>query len=176
MRRELLAYYFLNPTANHYVRELAGILQVDPTNLSRELRRLETEGLFIARVRGNQKYFGLNRGYPLFGEVRGIVLKTAGIVPVLRGALAHVPKIKEAYLYGSFAKEESDGHSDIDVLIVGEPEPKVLEAVMRRLERSFGREINCTLLSEGELRRKLARSDPFVEDIWHGRKVQLVAA
>lgn len=176
LRRDLLVYYFLNPTVDHYVRELARVLKVDPTNLSRELKRLETEGLFAARVRGNQKYFSLNPGYPLFGEMRSIVLKTAGTVPLLRRAFSGVPKIKEAYLYGSFAKKESDQHSDIDVLIVGEPKPEVLEAAVRQLERSLGREINYTLLSEGELRRKLARSDPFIEDVWNGKKVKLVAA
>jgi predicted transcriptional regulator with HTH domain len=81
LRRQLLAYYFLNQAADHYVRELAEILKVDPTNLSRELKRLETESLFSGRLRGNQKYFTLNRGYPLFHEVQSIVLKTAGIIP-----------------------------------------------------------------------------------------------
>src|SRR6266481_126808 len=102
LRQRLLAYYFLNPVAEHYVRELAGILKVDPTNLSRELNRLEQEGLFVSRLRGNQKYFRLDRGYPLFNEVRSIILKTAGVVPTLRGAITEIPGIKGAYLYGSF--------------------------------------------------------------------------
>jgi hypothetical protein len=61
-------------------------------------------------------------------------------------------------------------------LIVGDPKPDALEPVLRRLERSLGREINYTLLSESELKRKLARSDPFIEDVWRGKKVKLVAA
>lgn len=176
LRRELLAYYFLNPATDHYVRELAGILGVDATNLSRELGRLELEGLFSSRNRGNQKYFTLNPDYPLFREIRGIVLKTAGIVPVLGRALSEIPGIKAAYLYGSFAKAQQDRHSDIDVLVVGEAKPSHLDPVIRRLERSLGREINYTLLSEAELKRKLAQADPFIEDVWHGKKIKLVAA
>jgi predicted nucleotidyltransferase len=94
----------------------------------------------------------------------------------LSRALSDVPKIKEAYLYGSFARKDSDQHSDIDLLIIGEPQQDVLETVVRRLERSFGREINYTVLSEAELKRKLARSDPFIGDVWRGKKVKLVAA
>jgi len=176
LRRELLAYFFLNPAAEHYVRELAGILKVDPTNLSRELSRLERDGLFTLRVRGNQKHFRLNAKYPLFHEVRGIVLKSAGIVPMLRRALSGVPKIKDAYLYGSLAKKQSDKHSDIDILIIGEPDLDVLEAAVRHLERSLRREVNYTLFDEREFKRKLASADPFVEDVWHGKRIRLVAA
>lgn len=176
LRQSLLAYYFLNPHADHYVRELARILQVDPTNLSKELTKLEREGLFSSKLRGNQKYFLLNRGYPLINEVRRIVLKTVGIVPTLRQAVSEIAGIKDAYLYGSFAKGEQDAQSDIDVLVVGGPKPYDLESAIRRLERQFGREVNYTLLSEAEFKKKLAQKDPFLEDIWHGKKIKLSAA
>lgn len=176
LRQQLLAYYFLNPAAEHYVRELAGVLKVDPTNLSRELSRLEQEGLFTSRLRGNQKYFRLDRSCPLFNEFRSIVLKTAGVVPTLRGAVTEIPGIKDAYLYGSFAKGEQDAKSDIDLLIVGNPKPGEFESVVRKLERLFQREVNYTLLSEGELKKKLKCKDPFIEDIWHGKKIKLLAA
>jgi predicted transcriptional regulator len=53
-------------------------LSTDPSNLSKELRRLEREGLFRSEISGRQKYFQLNREYPLFDEVRGIAGKTIG--------------------------------------------------------------------------------------------------
>jgi hypothetical protein len=65
-RQRLLAYYFANPAARLHLRDLAGQLDIDPANLSKELRRLETEGLFRSEVNGRQKYFQLNRDYPLF--------------------------------------------------------------------------------------------------------------
>lgn len=80
LRRELLRYYFTNPKAEHYLRELAELLEVDPANLSRELAELTRQRVFIARTRGRQKYFQLNRAHPLYGEFRGIVFKTVGVV------------------------------------------------------------------------------------------------
>jgi DNA-binding transcriptional ArsR family regulator len=65
-RQKLLAYYFTNPTTRHHLRDLAERLSVDPSNLSKELSRLEREGLFRSEVSGRQKYFQLNREYPLF--------------------------------------------------------------------------------------------------------------
>jgi predicted transcriptional regulator len=57
LRRELFACYFTNPSASHYLRELAQLLRADPANLSRELASLQQQGLFISETRGRQKYF-----------------------------------------------------------------------------------------------------------------------
>ena len=54
-RQRLLAYYFTNPAARHHLRDLADRLNIDPSNLSRELRRLEGDGLFRSEVSGRQK-------------------------------------------------------------------------------------------------------------------------
>ncbi len=62
-RRRLLACYFTNPAACRYVRELAALLDVDLSNLARELSRLAQQGLSEADVRGRQKYFRLNRRF-----------------------------------------------------------------------------------------------------------------
>lgn len=83
-RRRLFAYYFTNPTARHHLRDLAARLSTDPSNLSKELGRLEREGLFRSEISGRQKYFHLNREYPLFAEVKKIVEKTIGAVTVIR--------------------------------------------------------------------------------------------
>jgi hypothetical protein len=129
-RQRLLSYYFTNPTSRHHLRDLAERLSIDPSNLSKELGRLEREGLFRSEVSGRQKYFTLNRKYPLFDEVRGIVQKTIGAVPLLAQSLQKIEGIEEAYLYGSFARDQQDALSDIDVLVIGRPKSTALaEAV-----------------------------------------------
>ncbi len=176
LRRQLLSYYFTNQSATHYLRELAGLLKVDPANLSRELGRLERQGVFVSDRRGLQKYFRLNRNYPLYEEVRRIVLKTVGAVGQLRNTLAQIPGVEEAYLYGSFGRNQEDAASDIDVLIVGQPGAEELEEAIRKLERQLHREINYTLLSPAEFRRQRATKDAFLEDIWRHKKISLVAS
>src|ERR1022692_2936858 len=114
-RRQLLAYYFTNPSARLHLRDLAERLAIDPSNLSKELQRLEREGLFRSEVSGRQKYFQLNRKYPLFTEVRGIVAKTIGAGSRIAESLKKIGGIEEAYLFGSFARSEQDAASDIDL-------------------------------------------------------------
>jgi predicted nucleotidyltransferase len=174
-RRRLLAYYFTNPTARHHLRDLAERLSIDPSNLSKELRRLQREGLFRSEVSGRQKYFQLNREYPLFHEVRRIVGKTIGAVSVIRESLKKVEGINEAYLYGSFAKGQQDAASDIDVLIIGAPGEEALAQAVRRLEGQLGREINYTVLTPKEFASRRARKDAFLESVWHNRRVSLIA-
>jgi len=73
LKQQLLTYFFLRPHAEHYLRELALLLQVDPANLSRDLMKLEKEGLFKSRMRGNQKHFSLNTQYPFYEELKKMV-------------------------------------------------------------------------------------------------------
>ncbi len=175
-RQRLLAYYFTNPTARHHLRELAKRLSIDPSNLSKELRHLEREGLFQSEVSGRQKYFRLNRDYPLFDEVGGIVAKTIGAVPLIAQCLDKIEGISQAYLYGSFARNQQDAASDIDVLVIGNPKGAALAEAMQKLERQLGREINYTVLTREEFESRRNRKDAFLENVWHNKRVPLLSA
>ena len=175
-RQRLLAFYFTNPTARHHLRDLAERLGIDPSNLSKELRRLEAEGLFRSDVSGRQKYFQLNREYALFDEVRGIVTKTIGAAPMIAQSLKKIEGIREAYLYGSFARRQQDASSDIDVLLIGAPRADILAEAVRRLERRLGREINYTILTPKEFEARRARKDAFLENVWRNKRVALLGA
>jgi predicted nucleotidyltransferase len=174
-RQRLLAFYFTNPTARRHLRDLAQQLTVDPSNLSRELRRLEREGLFQSEISGRQKYFQLNRKYPLFKEVRSIVAKTIGANSQIAEALKKMKGLEEAYLYGSFARNQQDAASDIDILIIGNPNAESLAVAARRLEQQLGREINYTVLSRKEFAARRNRKDAFLENVWHNKRVPLIS-
>lgn len=76
LRRKLLVYSFTHLDDARYVRELAVLIKEDAGNLSRELRKLEREGLYKSVTRGNLKLYSLNKSYSLFGELKSIILKT----------------------------------------------------------------------------------------------------
>src|ERR1700689_1207747 len=122
LRRKLLAFFYSNREARLHVRELARVLEADSTNLSRELARLEREGLLQSEVEGRQRYYCLNRHYPYLKPLFAMLQGSIGIQPALKRALEAVPDIQSAWLYGSFAKDEADAASDIDLLIVGLPD------------------------------------------------------
>jgi predicted nucleotidyltransferase len=176
LRRQLLSYYFTNPSARHHLRDVAQRLNLDPSNLSKEFQRLEREGLFRSEVSGRQKYFQLNRQYPLFGEMRKIVAKTIGAAPLISESLKKIDGVDEAYLYGSFARNQQDAASDIDILLIGTPQEAALAPAVSRLERQLGREINYTVLSPKEFESRRARKDAFLESVWHNKPVPLIVS
>jgi hypothetical protein len=72
LHQALLDYYFSNPEAEYYVRELSKILSFDATYLSRELNLLTSFGIFTSFKRGHEKYFRLNQNHQLYNEFRKI--------------------------------------------------------------------------------------------------------
>lgn len=174
LRRKLLTYFYTNRSARVYVRQLASALGVDSTNLSRELARLEREGLLRSEIEGRQRYYNINSQYPYLKAVFSLLQGTIGIVPTLAAALHRVEGIEKAYLYGSFAKNEEDAASDIDLLIVGHPDALNLAAEVSRLEKTLNREVSYTTLKPQELKRKLAAHDPFLTDVWQGNRIELI--
>jgi predicted nucleotidyltransferase/predicted transcriptional regulator with HTH domain len=174
LRRKVLTFFYVNRATRVYVRQLAGALQADSTNLSRELARLEREGLLQSEVEGRQRYYRINRSYiylkPLFAMLQGSI----GVQPALQRALEAVPGIESAWIFGSFAKNESDAASDIDLLIVGRPDQAQLASSIRATEKLLRREISYTVLTSQELASRLAAGDVFLNDIWNGKRIGLV--
>ncbi|MBI3485256.1 MAG: nucleotidyltransferase domain-containing protein [Acidobacteria bacterium] len=175
LRRDLLGYFFTNPDAEHYLRELAALLHADAANLSRELAALAQLGIFQWRLRGRLKFYRLNRAHPLFEEYRRIISKTIGVEGQLRRLFASMPGIQQAYLFGSFASNRQDSQSDIDVLLVGSPDPEKLASEVRKLEKRLARAINYTLLSKSEFQTRRKKRDAFLLDALR-HKVDLMAA
>lgn len=174
LRRKLLTFFYVNRSARVYVRQLAQALEADSTNLSRELKRLARDGLLRSELEGRQLYYSLNRANPSLKALFQLLHGTLGVEPSLKTALAKVPGIRSAWLYGSFAKGEADAASDVDVLIVGEPDQARLAAEMRTAENLLRREINYTVVSPRELARRLKSEDPFLADVWHGKRIELI--
>lgn len=165
-RKKLLAYCFTNIDQSFYVRELARIIEVDPTNLSRELKTLEEQRLFLSHRRGNQLYYQLNKDYPAFQEYKSIVQKAIGTASAVRKAMIVFPEIKTLILYGSFAKHSEDMYSDIDLLIVGDITMEDIADTLTKLERQLGREVNPVIYSLSEYRRKKKGNDPLLKSIF----------
>ncbi len=174
LRRKLLAYFYVNRSARAYVRQLARTLAVDPTNLSRELAQLEREGLLRSEVEGRQRYYSINSQYPYLKAVFTLLEGTVGLVPTLRSSLRRVAGIEHAYVYGSFAKNEADTASDIDLLVVGKPDGAGLAEEVAKAEKVLNREISYTVLKPRELERKLAAGDPFLTDVWRGKRIEVI--
>lgn len=75
LKKRLLVYFFTRPGERLYLREIAARIHGDPANLSRALTALEKEGVFVSEKRGLQKYFSLSQNYPLYSELKSMIMK-----------------------------------------------------------------------------------------------------
>jgi predicted nucleotidyltransferase len=162
LRRKLLTYSFTHPDENYYVRELSQYISEDPGNLSRELKRLEDEGLYTSVTKGRVKFFSLNKRYPLFKELKKIIFKTEGVEGSLKNLVQKYEGITSAFLYGSFAKTGEKKTSDIDLAIVGEFPLNSFTRDIRQLESKLNREINFTAYAESEFAEERKREGGFL--------------
>jgi predicted nucleotidyltransferase len=162
LRRKLLSYTFTHLDEHYYVRELASLITVDPGNLSRELSKLENEGLFSSSVRGRTKYFSINKQYPLYKEIKKIILKTEGMEGSLKSLVDLYKGISVAFIYGSYAKNRENRTSDIDLIVVGQIPHHDFTRDIRYLEARLDREVNFTIYNEEEFRIEKEKQGVFL--------------
>ena len=173
LRRKLLTYSFTHPDEDYYVRELSSLIDEDPGNLSRELRKLEEEGLFVSFVRGRARFYSLNKQYPLFKEIKKIIFKTEGVEGSLKEVMAKYKGISFSVIYGSYAKNKENKTSDIDVLAVGEFPANAFTRDIRNLESKLNREINFTYYTREEFEKGRKKNGGFLYLVLKNKTVLL---
>jgi len=176
LRNKILLHFFTNVDDEMYLREMALRLKEDPGNLSKELSKLEQEGIFISQFRGKQKYFFLNKAYSLFNELKSIIFKTIGIQGSLQNIINEISGIVSAFIYGSFATGKENASSDIDLCLI------VKDSVFNEhnfiskidgLGKTIFREINYIYYSEEEWKKQINENDSFIINIKMGPKIIL---
>jgi predicted nucleotidyltransferase len=104
--------------------------------------------------------------------MRGLLLKTAGLADLLADALKPVAtKLELALVYGSMASGQDRTESDVDLMVIGTVAPADLALPLRRAREALGREINPTMYSPAEFRRKRAEKDPFLTRVLAGPRL-----
>jgi predicted nucleotidyltransferase len=171
VKRKLLVLFFTNPENEFYVREIARRLKEETNAVRRELQALENGGILLSYTKGNLKYFKANKKCPIFGELKTIVLKTEGLGEVIKERLKD-QKIRFAFIYGSYAKEEERKGSDIDLMVIGDVDMAKFNQIISNLERSLGREINYLIYPEAEFLKKCLSG--FMQDVINGKKIMLI--
>lgn len=165
-RQAVLAATHGQPEKAWYASELARRIGVPPSSLQRELRNLVNADILRARRQGQMVYYQANVDAPLYVEIRGILLKTAGLVDVLAEHLKPLaPKINSAFVYGSIANGAEQSVSDVDLMIVGVVSPLELALPLRRAREVLGREINPTFYTPAEFDKKRLARDHFLTNV-----------
>ena len=163
-QQRVLGLLYGKPEQSFYTNEIVRRVGMGRGTVSRELERLVAAGLLEMSRGGNQLHYQANKACPIYGELRGIVLKTFGVADVIRAALEpYFDQIVLAFIYGSVAKGGDTAKSDIDVLLVGDD--LVYSEILGLLvaaEETLGRPVNPTIYDVSQVRKKLKEKNAFL--------------
>lgn len=163
-QQRVLGVLFGQPERSFYANEIIGLAASGSGAVQRELARLEAAAIVTVRRQGNQKHYQANHDAPIFAELRGIVLKTLGVVDVLRAAMhALLPTIELAFVYGSLAKGSEHAGSDIDLMVIGAvPSNAALLEAVSPASAQLGRAVNPTLYTPDEFAQRVVDGKSFI--------------
>lgn len=175
VRQEVLAAILLAPSKWWYLSDLAKHIGRQPSSLQRELDSLVKAGILRHKKEGGRAYFQAEQSCPLFPELRAILLKTIGLVDVLREELSSLSsRIECAFVYGSIAQSKEVSQSDVDLMLIGKL--KLADAVqhLRDAETRLGRQVNASVYSPREFSEQLKAKNHFILSVFEGEKLFVI--
>lgn len=176
VRQRVLAVLFGMPDRSYYTNEVISLAQSGAGAVQRELADLAAAGVLTVHKQGNQKHYQANATAPVYAELRSLVLKTMGLADVLRMALAPLtPRIEQAFVFGSIAKQQDTASSDVDLLIVSKDlgYGDVL-AALEPASQTLGRTINPSLYTPADFKARRVRDNAFVTRVMKQPKIWLI--
>jgi predicted nucleotidyltransferase len=142
------------PEESLTISQIGRRARVPSSTAHREIDRLERHGLVTSERFAQTRLVRPNERNPYLDDLRSLVLKAYGPAAVLAELLSRVAGIEAAYVFGSWAArlagDAGPPPGDVDLLIVGHPDPDALDAVVREAEAILGREVEPTVVSPSE--------------------------
>ena len=167
MQGELLALVLLHPEREYSITELARAFGVSATTVLREVERLVGGGIFEDRRVGRSRLVKARTDTPLYRPLSDVISVTFGPLPLLAEALSGLAGVREAYIYGSWAArysgEPGPPPGDVDVLVVGSPDPDALFDLAEGVSRRLDREVNVHRIAPESWAS--SSTDPFLTSV-----------
>lgn len=172
--QKILTFFFLHEKERFYTNELARLINEDPANVHKKLLELKKEGILNDEFRGKERFFSLNKKYPFLREYKRLILKGIGFEKILKESLKKIKGIESVFIFGSYAKNKLSPESDIDLLIIGQPDTVELQKSLLKIQKLIHREINSIQLTKKEFEKRKKQKDPFLKDIFSKEYIRIL--
>ena len=174
-RQAILATTFMDSGREWYLNDLARAVSLPPSSLQREVANLVDAGLLRCRRDGNRVYYRAEEGHPIFGDLRGLLLKTAGLRDILLAGLAGFGlRIRVAFVFGSVARGEEGARGDVDLMVIGGVKLSELTPGLKVAEDVLLRPVNPLVYPPEEFARKLGEGHHFLTRVMGEEKLYVV--
>ena len=175
VRAELFRLLFDSHAPELHMREIERQSHLAIGTIQQDLKKLAALDLISSHRDGNRLYYRANLDHPLFQDIKNLVVKTTGAVPLLTEAL-HSEEITNddvlaAFIFGSVARNEERAESDIDLMVIGNIGLRKISHLLSTLSNKLGREINPHVLTLQTFTKKLAHHDHFLTQVMDTKKI-----
>ena len=141
--------------------------------VQQELKKLEGMELLVARKDGNRVYYRANASHALYEDIHRLVLKTSGLVEVLREALS-AEGISVAFVFGSVARGDEGAEGDVDLMVVADLGLAAASSLLSGVSEKLGREVNPHVMDTAEFSRRRGSGDHFLLRVLDSPKLFVV--
>jgi len=163
---DLLKNFFKFPNEWFHVREVARLLKMNPTTVSKYLNKLSNGGLLIKKEeRGHLLFKAKTENYKykdakIHYNIES--LRNSGLIDYLEREL-HFPEA--IVLFGSYARGENDQNSDIDIFVVSN---KKKELDLNQFEKKLMSKIQLFVKNKNEFVKLQKENKNLVNSIING--------
>ena len=169
IRADIMSLLFNSPEEKFYVREIARLVDKNPSGVKRELDNLNKMDLVTSEREGNLKYFKANRNSPLFPELKGLIAKSLGLPGALKTILK-ASEVRTAFIFGPYVNNNS--LPKLNLFIVSDSNH--FDKILGDIEKRFGRKINYTVMSESEYKTQKKSGDSKLKKLIKAKKLLLM--
>ena len=166
LQGRILARLYLDERQEWTPSELARVVGSSLPTVLREVDRLAAAGYLNERKLGRSRVMSPDPGHPLHEAIRRIVLYGYGPKAAIESAFGGVKGVEKIVIHGSWAARylgiEGREPEDVDVVVVGTPDPGAIHRAAEDATRRTGRPINAAVISPD---RWTAADDGFIATV-----------
>lgn len=182
-RVKLLHLFLQHPDDQFFVRELTRRIDTQINAVRREIQNLVDVGLIIEGIAPEEgteekrpglkrKYFIANTQFPLFQEVRAVLLKAHVFLErKLDKEIVKLGDVRYLAFLGAFMGMRNQ---PVDVFIIGTVDDFRLRKLMEEIGQDLDIEINYTCLTPQEFKYRKEIADRFVNNVLIAQKQVVV--
>lgn len=165
--------FFTDISKEVHIRGIVREIGEEINAVRRELKNLAQATILIHQKRGNRLYYKVNKDCPVFYELLGLINKEFGLGKVIIDKKENFGDVLYGVLTTAYIENHHPSPYDVDILLVGEANMKGISSAIKEAEKSIGREIRYTVMTEEEFEFRKKKRDNFISNIINKHKLVL---
>lgn len=93
---------------------------------------------------------------------------------ICRNHLENIERVSQGIVFGSYAQDHLNIHSDIDLLIIGDHSVLKNQKIISELQKKTGREINPIHMASEEFNERKKKNDPLIMNILRSKHIRII--